>query len=97
MVTCMKTTIEITDSLLDQARELAARENTTLRALVETGLRQIINERKCQPQFRLRDASFCGNGLQPEFRDTGWEQLRQAAYEEWTRVEEGVAEWTSRS
>lgn len=82
MGTPMKTTVEIADSLLDQARKLAARENTTLRALVEAGLRQIIVERKCQPQFRLRDASFAGNGLQPEFRDAGWEQIRQSAYED---------------
>jgi hypothetical protein len=82
MVTHMKTTIEIADSLLDEARELAAGENTTLRALVEAGLRQVISERKCQPPFRLRDTSFCGNGLQPEFRDADWEQIRQAAYED---------------
>ena len=80
MVTHMKTTIEIADSLLDQARELAVRENTTLRALVEAGLRQVIDERTSQPPFRLRDASFRGRGLQPEFRDARWESIRQAAY-----------------
>ena len=80
MVTHMKTTIEIADSLLDQAREIAARENTTLRALVEAGLRQVINGRTGQPPFRLRDASFRGHGLQPECRDAGWESIRQAAY-----------------
>jgi len=35
----MKTTIDIADPLLDEARKLAAREGTTLRALVERGLR----------------------------------------------------------
>jgi hypothetical protein len=79
----MKTTIEIADSLLDQAREIDARENTTLRALVEAGLRQVINGRTDQPPFQLRDASFRGHGLQPEFRDAGWESIRQAAYGDW--------------
>jgi hypothetical protein len=34
----MKTTVEISDSLLREARKLARREGTTLRALVEQGL-----------------------------------------------------------
>jgi hypothetical protein len=39
MVTHMKTTVEISDGLLDEARRLAAREATTVRALIEAGLR----------------------------------------------------------
>jgi hypothetical protein len=31
----MKTTLDISDPLLDEVRKIAARENTTLRALVE--------------------------------------------------------------
>lgn len=81
MVNRMKTTVEISDSLADEARELAAREKTTLRALIETGLRTVIRERRRRRRFRLRDASFGGRGLQPEFRDTGWDRIREAAYE----------------
>lgn len=61
----MKTTIEISDGLLERARALAAREKTTMRALVESGLRREIEERRHRAEFRLRDASFGGNGLQP--------------------------------
>ena len=38
----MKTTIEISDPLLEAARQVAGREKTTVRALVEEGLRQVI-------------------------------------------------------
>jgi len=76
----MKTTIEISDSLLRDARKLAAREGTTLRALVERGLRQIVIGTKRSPAFRLRKASFGGRGLRPELRDAEWERLRDLAY-----------------
>jgi CRISPR/Cas system-associated protein Csm6 len=77
----MKTTLDIADPLLNEARRLAAREKTTLRALVEQGLRQIVAERKRSGAFRLRKASYRGNGLRPELRDAGWERLRDMAYE----------------
>jgi len=38
----MKTTLDIPEPLLRDARMLAAREGTTLKALVEQGLRQIV-------------------------------------------------------
>jgi len=77
-----KTTIELPESLLAEAKELAAREGTTLRALVESGLRLVVGrERRRGELFRLKDASVDGNGLQPEFRDATWEQIRDAAYE----------------
>jgi len=81
MVSCIKTTIEISDSLLAAAKELAARERTTLRALVEAGLRRVIDEREQQPPFQLREVTFGGKGLSPEFRDAGWEKIRDAIYE----------------
>jgi hypothetical protein len=76
----MKTTIEISDGLLEQAKAIAARERTTLRALVEAGLRKVVEGRRRGPRFRLREASFAGKGLQPEFRDAGWDLIRGASY-----------------
>jgi hypothetical protein len=79
----MKTTIEISDSLLREARKLAARERTTLRALVEMGLRHVVAaKRQRKPTFRLRRASFKGRGLRPELADAGGERLRDLTYEE---------------
>ena len=82
MVTRMKTTIDISDPLLEAAKKAAAREGTTLRALVELGLRQVIETRKRGGAFRLRKASFRGQGLQPAARDLTWEQMRELAYGE---------------
>lgn len=77
----MKTTIEISDSLLEEARKLAAREKTTVRALVEQGLRHVVTGRKNRGVFKLRKASFKGEGLQTGFAGATWEQMRDAIYE----------------
>ena len=77
----MKTTLDISNSLLREARKMAARERTTLRALVEQGLRQVLAEKKRRPQFQLRKASFKGRGLRAEPGDAGWDRLRDLAYE----------------
>jgi hypothetical protein len=77
----MKTTVDIADSLLEDAKALAAREKSTLRELIEDGLRRVLSDRRQRGPFRLRDASFRGNGLTPEFRDCGWERVRDALYE----------------
>lgn len=77
----MKTTIDISEPLLEEARRTATREGITLRALVEQGLRQVIAERARRKPFRLRDASVGGEGLRPELRDAGWDQIRDIIYE----------------
>ena len=66
MVAHMKTTIELPDSLLNDAKRLAAREGTTLRELIETALRSLLKERKEKKKpFKLKDGSVTGNGLAP--------------------------------
>jgi hypothetical protein len=81
MVSHMKTTIEIPDSLLEEAKKLATSERTTLKALVSEGLRRIVTERQQKETFKLRKASFRGRGLQPHLAGAAWEQLRELAYE----------------
>jgi hypothetical protein len=75
-----KTTIDVPDELLLEAKALAARERTTLRTVVVTGLRTVLGRRPPE-RFRLRDASVGGRGIQPEFETGGWEALRDAIYE----------------
>ena len=78
----MKTTLEISDPLLDQVRRIAARDGETLRSLVEQGLRKVVAERSAKAKpFKLRDASFKGTGLSPEFQGASWEKIRDAIYE----------------
>jgi len=76
----MKTTVEINDELLARAKTLAAEQKTTLRAIIEQGLRQVLKQQKLETPFKLEDASVDGNGLQPEFADASWEEIRRAAY-----------------
>ena len=77
----MKTTLEISDPLLREARKIATRDNTTLRALVEQGLRQVVSEKKKDKPFRLRDASFKGDGLHPDVANLSWDEIRDLIYE----------------
>ena len=78
----MKTTVEIPDSLLEQARRQAAREGSTVRALVEEGLRRVLEERqKAAETFQLRKVTFRGEGLQDEFGDAPWDTIRDRIYE----------------
>lgn len=77
----MKTTVEIPDALLEEARKLASREGTTVRALVEEGLRKIVSERRQIRGFKLRNAAFKGEGLQPGVAGASWERIREMAYE----------------
>jgi stalled ribosome alternative rescue factor ArfA len=78
----MKTTLEISDPLLREARKIATRDNTTLRALVEQGLRQVVSEKRKGKPFRLRDASVGGKGLHPDVAGKSWDEIRDMIYEE---------------
>jgi predicted transcriptional regulator len=76
----MKTTVNLPDELLRQAQELARRDDTTLKELIETGLRAVIKQRSDKSAFALADASVDGLGLQQEFRDATWDTIRDTIY-----------------
>jgi hypothetical protein len=80
MVSHMKITVEISDALLAKARRTARQEGTTLRALIEEGLRSVLAQHAEHGPFTLKDASVAGEGLQPEVGAASWEQLRELAY-----------------
>jgi CRISPR/Cas system-associated protein Csm6 len=77
----MKTTVEIPNSLLQEARKLAEKEGTSIKILVEEGLRRILLERKKGKPFRLRDGSYKGKGLQGDVTEGSWEKIRELIYE----------------
>ena len=78
----MKTTVEISESLLRDVRKRAAREGVTLRTLVERGLHRVLSEMNDGAPFKLRRASFKGKGRQAEVGEAPWESLRDLVYKD---------------
>jgi hypothetical protein len=78
----MRTTVDLPAALLQQAKRRAVREQTTLKAIVERGLRLVLSETTPTSAFKLRRASVKGKGLQPEWRDASWDQIRDLIYGE---------------
>ena len=77
----MKTTIDIADALLAEAKRIAATDGTTVKALVEQGLRHAIQQRRRGTAgFELRRASVPGKGLQPAVQGADWERIRDLTY-----------------
>ncbi len=76
----MKTTIDLPDDLAREAKAYAARQGTTLRSVIERGIRQVLEDESRGPAFTLRDASVSGKGLSEAYRDADWSALRHAAY-----------------
>ncbi len=68
----MKTTVELHDDLLEQARAVARREGTTLRGLVEEGLQRSLEARRKAARRHLDFPSYGGSGLTTEFQGTPW-------------------------
>ena len=78
----MKTTVEISDPLMKEARKVAANEGTTFSALVEQGLRHVLADRKRKRRFRLKLVTVKGRGLRRELRNAGWDEIRDLSYED---------------
>jgi hypothetical protein len=77
----MKTTIEISDDLFARAQQLARKEKTTFRALTEAGLRIVLKEKQSKtPKWKWKPATFHGGDLTDEFKNAGWEKIRDEIY-----------------
>jgi hypothetical protein len=57
-----------------------AEGRSTLKSMLEEGLRAVIARYRSGQQFELRDASVPGDGLRPEFEDASWAAFRSASY-----------------
>ena len=77
----MVATIETSNDLAKRAMAYAEKEGTTLRSLVERGLREVLRADHKPHRFELRDARVGGHGLQAEFRNASWQRIREACYE----------------
>ncbi len=78
----MKTTLELSDHLLERAKRLARKRKTTLRSVTEEGLRRVLEAEEAAPRAPLKPVTFKGRGLSPEYRDASWKDIRDAAYGE---------------
>ena len=76
----MKTTVDISDDLLHRAKNLAARQGITLRALIEDGLREVLRRRARRDRFTLRDAGVNGRGPRAGMSEGDWEAIRDEIY-----------------
>ena len=78
----MKTTVDIADPILREAKRLAARRGTTLRAVIEDALRDALaRERERPAEVEVRTVTFGGQGLQPGLSWDDFGGLRERAYE----------------
>ena len=81
MGTHMKTPIEISDSLFIEAKRRAAKNGTTLRALFEQGLKQVLKQPAANTGYQPRDCRVKGDGTVEAARASGWRALREMANE----------------
>jgi predicted transcriptional regulator len=78
----MKTSFDLSESLLHQVKQLAKQRGTTTKSLVEEALMKLLAEAQQEeaPRFTLRDVSFGSGGMTVEFANAGWERIRDEIY-----------------
>ena len=76
----MKTTVELPDDLLERSKAVARRENSSLKALIEEGLRMALRARQQSRRKAFSVQAFHGDGLTSEFADADWEKIRAEVY-----------------
>lgn len=75
----MKTTVELSDDLLRQAKEYAARHGIPMREVIELGLQMALQaKRPSRRSFRLKSITTKGEGL---VRDGDWSTIRSLIYD----------------
>jgi hypothetical protein len=76
----MKTTIELPDSLLARAKRHARKLGKPLRALVEEGLRRVLESEPARTRYRLPDHSAGRAGDPNPLETLSWQELRDEIY-----------------
>ena len=73
----MKTTVELPDGLLHEAKSYASAHGLSLKQVLEAGLRQVLGSRRKDKPFKLRKHPFRGSGLAT---DADWPTIREKIY-----------------
>lgn len=75
----MKTTVEISDALLREAKRYARDHDLTFREVLERSLQGlVVKDNASRKPFRLKRCSFRGDGLVSEY---SWPEVRAHIYE----------------
>ena len=75
----VKTTVDITTPLLNEVKQYASANGLTLRQVIETGLRRVLDTRQGEAApFHLKKRTFKGEGLAA---DADWPATRRRIYE----------------
>lgn len=82
MASHMKTTVQISDVLLADVHKIAAKRKTTFKALVDEGLRHIVeSEQNEKTQLKLKDFSYGDPNAPWPLEGKSWEEIRTIIYE----------------
>jgi hypothetical protein len=76
----MKTTVEIQPALLERARRHAQKTGKPLRAIIEEGLRRVLEAEAVTPAYRLPDHSVGEPGAPNPLESFSWQDLRDEIY-----------------
>lgn len=76
----VKTTVEIPDALLERARRQARRSGRPVRALIEEGLRLVLEAESATSSYRLPDRSVGVEGAPNPLESLSWQDLRDEIY-----------------
>ena len=76
----VKTTVEISDSLLEHAKRYGKRTGRPVRALIEEGLRLVLRQERDRPAYRMPDCSVGDPAERNPLEDLSWQDLREQIY-----------------
>jgi hypothetical protein len=76
----VKTTVEIAEPLLARAKIHATRTGRSLKALIEEGLRLVLEEERARASYQLPDQSFGKTGDPNPLETLSWQDLRSEIY-----------------
>ena len=76
----MKTTLDIHDELLTQAKRHARETRRPLRAVVEEGLRLVLSKETSPESYVLPDRSYGGPEIHDPLASYTWSELRDIIY-----------------
>ena len=80
MCICMRTTIDLSEAVFQQAKRCAQRRQTTLRDIIEEGLRLVMDREDAVQKYRLKDLSYGSGGTVPGIEMGDWERIRDILY-----------------